>query len=481
MQVRSLAIFESAIKSDASRKTYRYHLRKFLEFAKVPDTDTLLQLKDDDLQELVEDYLLYQRHRVSPNTIPSTFSPIELFFIMNGRRLDFKRIHKMYPARTKKTGYNAWSTEDVKKILQAVHTKRAVALIHLLASSGCRIGTIPDLKLKHVSQMQQGCKAIIFYEGTNEEYTGFLTPEASKALDEYLEERRKDGENVSDESPVFRNMYQVGKSKVKPISLDSIEECVNRTVKMVDVRRKKIGKRYDIQANHAFRKRYNTILKLNGNINSNIAEKLLGHKNGLDGVYFTPNKDALFNEFVKAIPELTISDEMRQEIKIEKLEKEKSELERMKEGAQNAEKEHKINETKIKTLEETAVQLTERLQRNESRTAELQLIYSKINETLNRESDPYNPDFPDGGPFDTRLINLKVSEINDKSMVVFDTEFEEDIDVVLKEDKIYCKRDRSSNCKHVLFALGNPEFYQLVKRNNIGLPFLTVSSRTKKI
>jgi len=72
-------------------------------------------------------------------------------------------------------------------------------------------------------------------------------------------------------------------------------------------------------------------------------------------------------------------------------------------------------------------------------------------------------------------------ELDEKSMVIFDTEFEERIDVVLKEDKIYCKRDRSSNCKHVLFALGNPEFYQRVKKNNIGLTFLTTSSRTKKM
>ena len=55
-----------------------------------------------------------------------------------------------------------------------------------------------------------------------------------------------------------------------------------------ELQRIKKGRRHDSQLNHGFRKRTNTILKLESNVNSNIAEKILGHKNGLDGVYFTP-------------------------------------------------------------------------------------------------------------------------------------------------------------------------------------------------
>ena len=51
----------------------------------------------------------------------------------------------------------------------------------------------------------------------------------------------------------------------------------------------------------------------------------MAHKRGLDGTYLTPTREECFAEFVKAIPELTISNEERQKITIENLEKKNSE------------------------------------------------------------------------------------------------------------------------------------------------------------
>ncbi len=64
--------------------------------------------------------------------------------------------------------------------------------------------------------------------------------------------------------------------------------------------------RYDVQADHGFRKRFNIILKIDNSVNYNIAEKLMGHKNGLDGVYFTPTISELFVEFKKVMYKLEI-------------------------------------------------------------------------------------------------------------------------------------------------------------------------------
>src|SRR5437879_13017938 len=108
-------------------------------------------------------------------------------------------------------------------------------------------------------------------------------------------------------------------------------------------------------------------------------------------------------------------------------------------------------------------------------TAEINKIHAKIKETMNRESDSSNPHFTDGGPFDIRLVNLEIEEIKDKSIIIFDNEFCEEIPVVLRKDKVYCTIDKSTSCKHVLFALGNPDFYQLVKKNNISFSFSTRS------
>lgn len=88
---RSLFLFENAIKSEFTRNSYLYKLNKFLEWAKISDTDSLLERKDSELRIMLEDYLVYQKKRISPNSIPAIFAPLELFFTMNDRNLDFKK------------------------------------------------------------------------------------------------------------------------------------------------------------------------------------------------------------------------------------------------------------------------------------------------------------------------------------------------------------------------------------------------------
>ena len=78
--------------------------------------------------------------------------------------------------------------------------------------------------------------------------------------------------------------------------------------KIPELKQAKKGRRHDVQINHGFRKRMNTILKLESQINSNIVEKIMGHKNGLDGVYLAPTRQECFEEFCKGILNLSISD-----------------------------------------------------------------------------------------------------------------------------------------------------------------------------
>lgn len=105
-----------------------------------------------------------------------------------------------------------------------------------------------------------------------------------------------------------------------------------RVTKNAGVHGEKVGLRYDTQTNHGFRKRFNTILKLNNNINPAMTEKLIGHKVNLDGTYLTPTREDLFEEFRKAILDLTIDDSERLRMRNKKLEEDKSELEKKNEA-----------------------------------------------------------------------------------------------------------------------------------------------------
>ena len=68
-----------------------------------------------------------------------------------------------------------------------------------------------------------------------------------------------------------------------------------------------------------FRKRFNGKLKMENSVNSNIVEKLMAHKKGIDGRYLRPTRDECYAEFCKAIQSLTVNKEEKQANEIKKL------------------------------------------------------------------------------------------------------------------------------------------------------------------
>ena len=225
-----------------------------------------------------------------------------------------------------------WSTEDIHVMLSNVRDLRQKALIHFLAASGVRRGAIPELKLKHLKEMPNGCKSVLVYEDSLEEYTTFIHAEAVSWLEKYIDHRRADGEYIDENSPLFRKTYQIGIQKVIPLNEDLVMKSIWHAIKISGLRvgqQKKNG-RYETQTDHGFRKRFNTILKTTEMIKPLLAEKMMGHSIKsipLDETYLTPTIDMLFQEYQKAISELIIDDSQRLQIKNELQSQKISELE----------------------------------------------------------------------------------------------------------------------------------------------------------
>jgi len=73
---RSILIFENTIKSSATRKTYLYHLNKFMLFFDVKDYDGLAVIPQEKLQIMMEDYvmhLLLERNQIQPPRFENYF------------------------------------------------------------------------------------------------------------------------------------------------------------------------------------------------------------------------------------------------------------------------------------------------------------------------------------------------------------------------------------------------------------------------
>jgi len=304
---RSLLLFEESIKSKATKKAYRYQLEQFLKWTKIKNFDSLLQAPQADIQRLLEDYVMYLKRKVSPNSVPIYFAPIELFYVMNDVVINYKKLRKLFPGKVKKGNARGYTREEIQKILESTRTNRNKALVLLFASSGVRLGAIPDIKLKNMSKIENSSYAIQIYEGDKEEDFVFTAPEATKAIDEYLDQRKKDGEYIDQESPLIRTSYRLGIEKAKSCNLDTLAHIMARLVKCVE--RIKKGNRYDVPKDHGFRKYYATTIKNTPGITPTMSEKLINHIGVVqtDGAYFIPGKQKMFDAYKLAIPELTIN------------------------------------------------------------------------------------------------------------------------------------------------------------------------------
>lgn len=325
MQQRSLILFDSAIKSPITRQYYIRYLTEFRDFFIIKSYDDLIGIKPKKLQEMLENFVMYQRKRnLGLSCVNSKLSALKLFFAMNDIvALNWIKLSKMKPEKKKLTGDKPYTTEDIEEILQRVgsHLKFR-CIIHIMSASGIRIGAFAELKLKHIQDMPNGCKSILVYDDDKAEYTTFIHPEAVEALDQYLAFRAKSGEIITPESWLIPSKHD---SNVVAI-LSSLRTQMARYVHQDDEVKKR--GRYEKQTNHAFRKRFDTILKSNHNVNINLAEKMMGHSTTipLDNVYFKPAIDQLFDEYQKAIPELIIDDKYRLREQLKKKDEKINEL-----------------------------------------------------------------------------------------------------------------------------------------------------------
>jgi integrase/recombinase XerD len=326
MQQRSFILFDSAIKSPKTRESYIGYLNEFRDFFIIKSYDKLIEIEPKKLQEMLENFIISQtKQGLSLSYINGKISALKLFFAMNDIvALNWIKLSKMKPEKKKLTGDMPYKTEDIQQILRVVGSNlKFRCLVHVISASGMRIGSFEELKLKHIQDMPNGCKSILVYEDDKAEYTTFIHQEAVEALDEYLEYRTKSGEVLTPESWVFPSKSDCN----KPALTVSMRTQMARYAHHNDIKSKKRG-RYEIQACHGFRKRFDTILKSNYNVNINLAEKMMGHSTTipLDNVYFKPAIEQLFDEYQKAIPELMIEDKFRLEQQLKKKDKQINEL-----------------------------------------------------------------------------------------------------------------------------------------------------------
>jgi len=327
--------FMRGMSSDSAISDYTKYNFNFMDFHKLGrDFDSLVKNDGKTISKMITDFLDSCVERGVKNaTLRTYLMGIERMFVMNDCIWHKDRIRAGIGTDDDIPGGRVpIETSEVWDMLQHTKSLRTKSLVHFIASTGMRPGALNDpiLRIKHLEEIttpeNQKCYAIKIYDGSKSGYWAFLTPEATKTLSRYIESRKIHGEIIDDESPLFHSQYRK-ENLESALKTDFARVTMANLIKASGVKRVRVSKHsFDKSVMYMFRKRFNTILKLNNEVNSNIAEKLMAHKRGLDGTYLQPTMEECFAEFVKAIPELTIDPTERQKFDISNLKLQKSEL-----------------------------------------------------------------------------------------------------------------------------------------------------------
>ncbi len=272
----------------------------FMKFHKLgEDYDSLVKNETKEIDSLITGYLDSVAERgVKGITQRAHLMAIERLFIMNDCIFHKERIRLGIKKDDAIPGGTVpITTEELWLMLSCTKSIRTKCIVHFLADTGMRPGglTDPILRMKHLIKLEtpdkQKCYGLKIYDGSKSGYWAFLTPETTIILDNYFVTREQKGEIITDDSPIFINK-RVSEKFLENVSDDYARYIIYNLITQAGIKRIKVSRfRYDKAAVYMFRKRFNTILKLNNDLNSNIAEKLMAHKKGLDGTYLQPTRE----------------------------------------------------------------------------------------------------------------------------------------------------------------------------------------------
>lgn len=168
---------------------------------------------------------------------------------------------------------------------------------------------------------------ITVYAGENEQYYSYITPEALRTMQEWMEYRRQAGEQITPDSWVMRDLWDTGfpsgggfATVPKKLKSSGVKRLMERALWAQGIRKKLTEgkKRHEFSANHSFRKYFHTMCHSSG-IKPAVAELLLGHSLGLGDSYLRFAEEEILQEYLKTIDNLTIIDENRLKIQVQVL------------------------------------------------------------------------------------------------------------------------------------------------------------------
>ncbi|KXA89410.1 hypothetical protein AKJ57_05355 [candidate division MSBL1 archaeon SCGC-AAA259A05] len=247
--------------SEASRMGYCQLLDQFCRQSE-RNPDELVDMSREGLEKLLKEFL--DEFSDSPGTANTYANNLKTFFGVNGREgLEFP--HYYQPSRGGRvTDEYIPTLEEARKMVECAGSLKARAVIWLLLSCGLRNSTLtaikygegnPDPNLKDYMVREELAKGkenlmIAVYPEMKETVPGackgkipyyvFSCEEATEALRDYLEERKRKHGEIPDDAPLFPSGHTnlpEPERQLKPISSREVRNIVKKAARRADLER----------------------------------------------------------------------------------------------------------------------------------------------------------------------------------------------------------------------------------------------------
>lgn len=397
--------FIYALRAPESKRQYPRRLKVFLDYIDI--FASTIEEKSDLFYDLIEEkgrnwleselmrFFTYQNQRaenkeISTQTIKNYLKPVKLFCEMNGIIVNWKMISKGIKRGDKCSNDRPPSNVEITKLLE-YPDRRIRPIVLIMISSGMRAGSWDYLKWGDITPALHNNSVIVakirlFNTKTNKFYFSFITPEAYKAVKDWMDFRASFGEKINSDSWIMRNLWQIksqrygnylglAKNPIK-FSVDGIRMLINDAWKIQGVREKNNnGRKYAFKNMHGFRKFFQSqCQKVMKSINVSI---LMSHDTGIVQHYYRPTEQDLLDDYLNAVTLLMIDqDEIKLNEQIQELEQRnqtneyiiKGKLQEKDEEISLLKEKDKINGESISNLSDQLVMITERLNQLEKST-----------------------------------------------------------------------------------------------------------------
>jgi integrase len=279
-----------SLRNQRSVRDYAESLAQFLEFTNVVPP-RLAKLGYDKALALMKKFVLWRVRTVgvSPKTVQRQWFAFVSFFKFCGVKGDYKFPSKNIPVTIKYLD-KIPTKEELWRILQAPKLDLPTRIsVHLIAYAGIRPDDMSKLTYDCVKRDLEKnvtpCSVYIPQGKTDNVYVTFIPGETAQLLKHYFDKRRRDGEKITDASPLILDHREFERSgKIKGVLRKNISRKITDAIRKSGIKTEgTFGRKTQRMRPYSLRKYFRS--NLTSHASSEYIEAWLGHTSGLEHVY----------------------------------------------------------------------------------------------------------------------------------------------------------------------------------------------------